>query len=250
MRRFPYLVLGFASLVGCAAEGAGQEPLKPQPEPEQGLYLAIEPDLVRFERTAEALIVTGLPGALETAGMQIVVTERRPLAPFVEVAGAADASFAATLQTTGATIVQLTPVLGDHVGTGLSFRVDPSGVATRLAASCLTGLSGMWQLGNVHEGPARLSETVRIINHCDHETTLEALSPRFGTELSVDAAELPVALSVGQEIQIPLRFELSAGELQSGPARYDFVEVKTLPAFPDSEIGFAVRVTRDPSPVD
>lgn len=247
MLRRPYLALALAVLFGCAAEGV-DDPLKPQPEPEQehGRYLAIEPGLVRFERTAEALVVTGQPGAVSTAGAQVVVTELRPLAPFVEHTSADDASFSATLQTSGATTVQLTPVLGDLVGVGLSYRVEPSGVATRLTASCLTGVSGMWQLGNLHEGPARLDESVRIINHCNHETTLESLSPRFGTELSLDSSALPAVLAIGQEIQIPVRFVLSPGEPRSGPARYDFVVPKTLPAFPDFDVGFAVRVTREP----
>lgn len=246
MRLSTVLLSGLALACACSAEeipGGGTQ--RPQPEPELERFVAIDPALVRVERTATGLLVRGEPRAVTANDEQVVVTELRPGAPVSQVEVDADRSFAAALTTTGATQVQMTPVYEDTIGPSLIFAVDAAGGLTQLAPPCLSGASGVWQMGNVSDGTAALALDLYLVNQCDGPVTIDAFTTRLGTEFSVGPVSLPRTLAPRQNLQVPVQFTRAAGEPARGAPRYDFVDVSASPA--DAGRGFVVRVTREPT---
>lgn len=249
MRLSTVLTLALAVLGGCnAAEsppgdvGGGSQ--RPQPEPEHNRFLSIDPALVRLERTAEGLVVRGEPGAVDASDEQVVVTELRAGAPVVEVQVADDSSFTATLNGTGATQVQITPVFENVVGASLIFAIDAAGAVTRVAPPCLSGTSGLWQMGNVGAGPRTIDLDLRLENQCEGTVTVRGIALRAGTEFSADAIALPRAIEPSADLVIPMHFALASGESTRGAPRYDFLEIETDTA--EAGRGFVLRVTRQP----
>lgn len=253
MHRSLFRSVCLAALLGCAAAEQGGDdddgddaPLKPQPEPEHFVELGLNPDRIRFARSANRLTVTGDPGSVKTLGSQLVVTEVRPGAPVLEVPLADDGSFQAELTSTGATSVQVSPVRGNDVGSGAVFVIDEAGGATRSAPTCLLGTSGLWQVGTIFERPSTIESSLRLINQCDGAISIDRFALRTGTEFSLGGPTFPTTLAAGENLVVPVRFALLAGESPRGPARYDFVDIASTPGVGGG--GFVLRVTREPPP--
>lgn len=236
MRRLVLLVC----LAGCATS-PGQDPLRPQPEPEQARNPTLDPGLVRFHREGGQLVISGAAGAVDGADEQLVVTELRHDAPVVETAVTADRGFVVALDTTGATDVQLTPVVEGYVGFSTVFHVDANAQAIQASAGCLGGAVGLWSLGDVAEGDGTLAQPVHLVNGCDVPIALDAVALRIGASYTITVPSLPRTLAPMDEIEIPVAFTLPANEPRSGAPIYDFLELRTTPS---EGAGFVLRVTR------
>ncbi len=243
--RFSALLLCLAAVGACATlegpDDGGGDPLRPQPLPEPSRYPTLEPTRVHLQRNAEGLEVTGGAGAADGTDVRVVVTELRRGAPPFEVSVATDRSFSAQLATTGATDVQLSPVVDNAVGSSLVLHIDEAGVVTEVPAPCLTGSTGLVLLGPTARAATTADASVRLVNDCQAAVTVNALTVRDGRAFTLGVPALPVVLQPGAELSVHVDFAPASSEAPRAAAHYDVVDVVSTPV---TGLGFVVRAPR------